>query len=44
MESSSLVADKEDITILKVDKDKVISSRSDWITRFMSYIGEDGNE
>ena len=44
VESSSLVADKEDITILKVDKDKVISSRSDWITRFMSYIGEDGNE
>ena len=44
VESSSLVADKEDITILQVNKDKVISSRSDWISRFMSYMGEDGNE
>ena len=44
VESSSLVAAKEDIKILQVDKDKVIGSRSDWISRFMGYMGEDGNE
>ena len=42
--SSPLVADKEDINILQVDKEKVIENRSDWVSRFMGYMGEDKDE
>ena len=44
VESSSLVAPKEDITILQVDKEKVKANKDTWTARFMSYVGEDGNE
>ena len=44
VESSSLVAAKEDIALLQVDKDKVMGSRSDWVSRFMGYMGEDEDE
>ena len=42
--SSALVKAKEDIRLLQVDKDKVLKDRSEWVDKFMSYIGEDGNE
>lgn len=42
--SSALVKAKEDIRLLQVDKDKVLKDRSEWVDKFMSYMGEDGNE
>ena len=35
---------KEDIRLLQVDKDKVLKDRSEWVDKFMSYMGEDENE
>ena len=44
VESSPQVTAKEDLTLLEVDKEKVIESKSLWVSEFMSYIGEDRDE
>ncbi len=44
VESSPQVPGKEELTILKVDKEKVVESKSLWVSKFMSYIGEDKDE
>ena len=44
VESSMQVADKEDLTIIQVEKEKVIESKSVWVSKFMSYVREDRDE
>ncbi len=44
VESSMQVADKEDLTIIQVEKEKVIDSKSAWVSKFMSYVREDRDE